>query len=87
VATLHSLAKLDGPNAMIGNLVLLALPLVATYLVVTIWHRRFRQFANFPQPKPSFLWGNLQTVHEYTLRGPPKLHHGMLAEAGCRLQN
>jgi hypothetical protein len=62
---------------MITNLVLLALPLVATYLAATIWHRRFKQFANFPQLKPSLIWGHLKTVHEYTLKGPPGIHHGM----------
>ncbi|KAK4031724.1 putative sterigmatocystin biosynthesis P450 monooxygenase stcS [Parachaetomium inaequale] len=60
---------------MIANLVLLALPLVITYLAATIWHRRFKQFANFPQPKPSLLWGHLRTIHEYTLKGPPQIHH------------
>ncbi|KAH6847013.1 cytochrome P450 [Chaetomium sp. MPI-CAGE-AT-0009] len=60
---------------MIANLVLLALPLVVTYLAAAAWHRRFRQFANFPQLKPSFLWGHLKAIHEYTLKGPPGIHH------------
>ncbi|KAK4153663.1 putative sterigmatocystin biosynthesis P450 monooxygenase stcS [Chaetomidium leptoderma] len=60
---------------MIANLVLLALPLVATYLFATLWHRRFKQFADFPQFKPSLLWGHLQTIHQYTLKAAPKLHH------------
>jgi hypothetical protein len=62
---------------MVANLVLLALPLVAAYLFTAIWHRRFKQFANFPQFKPSFFWGHLQTIHEFTLKGPPEGHHGM----------
>ncbi|KAK3291807.1 cytochrome P450 [Chaetomium fimeti] len=60
---------------MIANLVLLALPLVVTYLVAATWHRRFKQFANFPQFKTSFIWGHLKTIHEYTLKGPPGIHH------------
>jgi hypothetical protein len=63
---------------MIASLVLLALPLVITYLAATIWHSRFKQFANFPQLKPSLLWGHLRTIHEYTLKGRPQLHHGRL---------
>ncbi|KAL2169224.1 hypothetical protein VTG60DRAFT_6304 [Thermothelomyces hinnuleus] len=59
---------------MVANLVLLALPLLATYLAATLWHRRFRQWANFPQLKPSLLWGHLQVIHEYTLRAKPKVH-------------
>ncbi|KAK4120994.1 cytochrome P450 [Parathielavia appendiculata] len=73
---------------MIANLVLLALPLVATYLLTTLWHRRFRQFANFPQLKPSFLWGHLKVIHEYTLRGPPRIHHDtVFAEMAKELGN
>ncbi|KAL2175877.1 cytochrome P450 [Thermothelomyces heterothallicus CBS 202.75] len=58
---------------MVANLVLLALPLLATYLAATLWHRRFRQWANFPQLKPSLLWGHLQVIHEYTLRAKPRM--------------
>ncbi|KAK4096710.1 cytochrome P450 [Parathielavia hyrcaniae] len=73
---------------MIANLVVLALPLVATYLLAAWWHRRFRQFADFPQLKPSFLWGHLKTIHEYTLRGPPKIHHDpVFAEMAKELGN
>ncbi|KAL2196601.1 cytochrome P450 [Corynascus similis CBS 632.67] len=59
---------------MAASLILLAFPLLLTYLAATIWHRRFRQFAHFPQLKPSLLWGHLQTIHEYTLRAKPKIH-------------
>ncbi len=59
-----------------ADLLLLALPLVAAYLFTTIWQRRFQQFAKFPQFKPSFFWGHLQIIHEFTQRGPPKGHHG-----------
>ncbi|GAB1313761.1 hypothetical protein MFIFM68171_03971 [Madurella fahalii] len=59
---------------MIERLVLLALPLVATYLLATIWHRRFRQFGHFPQLKPSLFWGHLQAIHEIMTRSAPGLH-------------
>lgn len=59
---------------MISNIILLALPLVATYLLTAIWHRRFRQFAHFPQPKPSLLWGHLQAMHAAMKRNAPGLH-------------
>ncbi|SPQ25003.1 86680960-792a-4d7c-9e80-739f16b7838d [Thermothielavioides terrestris] len=66
----------DGPPyIMIATVVLLALPLVATYLFATIWHRRFRQYAGIPQLKPSFLWGHLRAIHELTtLQSRPGLH-------------
>ncbi|KAH6623878.1 cytochrome P450 [Chaetomium tenue] len=60
---------------MITNILLLALPLVVAYLAATVWHRRFKQFANFPQLKPSLLWGHLKLIHEYTLKGPPDVHY------------
>ncbi|KAH6611701.1 cytochrome P450 [Chaetomium sp. MPI-SDFR-AT-0129] len=59
---------------MIANLVLLALPLVIGYLATTIWHRRFKQYAAFPQLKPSLLWGHMKAIHEFTLRERPKIH-------------
>ena len=65
-----------------ANLILLALPLLATYLFAALWHRRFKQFANFPQLKPSLAWGHLKALHEYMQRGAPNLHHGMDAGPG-----
>lgn len=61
---------------MIANLVLLALPFVIGYLATTIWYRRFKQYAAFPQLKPSLLWGHMRAIHEFTLRAPPKMHFG-----------
>jgi hypothetical protein len=60
---------------MLANLILVALPLVATYLLTAILRRR-KQFLNFPQLKSSLLWGHGQTIHEYIKRGPPKVHIG-----------
>ncbi|KAL2019162.1 hypothetical protein VTK56DRAFT_10034 [Thermocarpiscus australiensis] len=59
---------------MIANVILLALPLVAAYLFTTLWHQRFKKFANFPQLKPSLIWGHMQLLHELMKRSPPGCH-------------
>ncbi|KAK4195034.1 hypothetical protein QBC40DRAFT_289729 [Triangularia verruculosa] len=63
---------------MAGHLVLWALLPILVYLLAAAWHRRFKQYAHFPQLKPSFIWGHMKTVHEYTVKngGQPDLHIG-----------
>ncbi|KAL2127976.1 hypothetical protein VTI74DRAFT_9913 [Chaetomium olivicolor] len=56
---------------MAASILLAILPLVATYLLVSLRYRRFRQFAEFPQHKPSLLWGHMRVVHAYSMKGPP----------------
>ncbi|KAL2262650.1 hypothetical protein VTK26DRAFT_575 [Humicola hyalothermophila] len=59
---------------MFAKIVVVVLPLVATYLVTAIWHKRLKQFAHFPQLKPSLIWGHLKALHELRLRGRPDGH-------------
>jgi hypothetical protein len=63
---------------MISNLLLLALPLALAYLYSALWHKRFKQFADLPQLKPSFLWGHLKALHEFTLKATPGIHHDVV---------
>ncbi|KAK3373106.1 cytochrome P450 [Lasiosphaeria ovina] len=53
---------------MVSNLLLAALPLLVAYLVTKLRYLRFKQFSEIPQHKPSFLWGHLKVVHEFTQR-------------------
>ena len=62
---------------MLAQLLVIAAPLAAVYLLVTVWYRRLKQFAHFPQLKPSLIWGHLQTLHEFSQRSPPGLHIGI----------
>ncbi|KAK4668316.1 uncharacterized protein QC763_000680 [Podospora pseudopauciseta] len=61
---------------MASHLVLWALLPVGVYLLVTVWHRRFKQYAHFPQLTPSFIWGHMKTIHEFTVKNNdlPDLH-------------
>ena len=61
---------------MFAKLLIVALPLLAAYLVTTIWHRRLKQYAHFPQLKPSLIWGHMKALHEFRQRGPPDRHVG-----------
>ncbi|KAK4239550.1 hypothetical protein C8A03DRAFT_42869 [Achaetomium macrosporum] len=71
---------------MIANILLLALPLALAYFFSALWHRRFKQFADFPQLPPSLLWGHLKALHEFTLKALPGLHHDhLLAEMAKEL--
>ncbi|KAK3309250.1 cytochrome P450 [Chaetomium strumarium] len=73
---------------MISNILLLALPLALAYLFSALWHRRFKQFADFPQLKPSLLWGHLKALHEFTLKATPGVHHdAVLANVAKALGN
>lgn len=44
---------------------LLALPAFMFYLFSAIHYRRLKQFAHFPQMKPSFVWGHMKLLNEY----------------------
>ncbi|KAF6789409.1 cytochrome P450 52A11 [Colletotrichum sojae] len=47
---------------------LLALPALLFYLYSAIHYRRLKQFAHFPQLKPSFVWGHMRMLTEYQRR-------------------
>lgn len=70
---------------MASHLVLWALLPVGVYLLATVWHRRFKQYAHFPQLKPSFIWGHMKTIHEFTVKNNdlPDLHIGELLSRSC----
>ncbi|KAK0742570.1 cytochrome P450 [Apiosordaria backusii] len=61
---------------MAGHLVLWVLLPVVAYLLAAAWHRRFKQYANFPQLRPSFIWGHMKTIREFTVKNNdrPGLH-------------
>ncbi|KAK4171682.1 putative cytochrome P450 E-class, group I [Triangularia setosa] len=61
---------------MTDHLVLWALLPAVVYLLTVAWHRRFKQYTNFPQLKPSFIWGHMKTIHEFTVKNNdrPGLH-------------
>ncbi|KAI1420271.1 cytochrome P450 [Xylaria sp. FL1777] len=59
---------------MLVPLVLTSFAIVATYLYVKIRHKRFSQYAFFPQLPPSLILGHLKTMDEYMQRGPADRH-------------
>ena len=61
---------------MLEQLFLAALPLLAAYLFAKFRDMRFKQYANYPQVKPSLVWGHMKALHEFTLRGKLDRHFG-----------
>ncbi|KAH8901898.1 cytochrome P450 [Coniochaeta sp. PMI_546] len=60
---------------MLTLFLLVAAPiLLVAYLLKEAHYRRFRQYAVFPQLKPSLMWGHMKALHEISLRGPPGQH-------------
>ena len=51
--------------------------LAAAYLYLKAYHKRFVQYANFPQLTTSLPLGHLAVVDEYIKRLPPKAHVDM----------
>ena len=60
------------------------IPLLAFYLYERFCHLRLRQYAGFPQLKPSLLWGHLKGLHEFIVRGKTDRQIGeFLSMHGC----
>ncbi|PHH89634.1 hypothetical protein CDD83_5618 [Cordyceps sp. RAO-2017] len=59
-------------------LLLAALPLLAGYLHTKIHHKRFQQYAGFPQLPTSFILGNLKLLGEYIKHGPADRYPDMM---------
>jgi len=50
------------------SIALLALPAFLLYLYLALRYRRFKQYAHFPQVKPSLVWGHLKAVGDFHQR-------------------
>ncbi|KAK2025836.1 cytochrome P450 52A11 [Colletotrichum zoysiae] len=50
------------------SVALLALPALLLYFYLALYYRRFKQYAHFPQLKPSLLWGHLKAVNDFHQR-------------------
>lgn len=55
--------------AVLASCLVAAMPLMLGYLYYQLRWWRFKQFAHFPQPSTSFIWGNMLTVHEQIQSG------------------
>ncbi|WQF82416.1 Putative cytochrome P450 [Colletotrichum destructivum] len=53
--------------SMLGllSIALLALPALILYLYSALKYRRFKQYAHFPQLKPSLAWGHLKAIDDF----------------------
>ncbi|KAK1848577.1 cytochrome p450 [Colletotrichum chrysophilum] len=60
------------------SIALLALPALLLYLYSAVYYRRFKQFANYPQVKPSLVWGHLKITNEF---------HQRRDEKGCQIDH
>lgn len=78
----HSVHSLDnwsstGQWRMAFRMLILALaPLLAFYPYDRFCHIRLKQYAGFPQLKPSLPWGHLKALHEFIARGKTDRHIG-----------
>ena len=63
---------------MLGALAFAAVAVLATYLYTVVHHKRFRQFADFPQLAPSLIWGHLKVFDAYSKLGSKDEHPGAL---------
>lgn len=62
---------------MFIRMFLLALvPLLGLYLYEKLRYLRFRQYVNWPQLKPSLLWGHMKALHEFIVSGETLRHIG-----------
>lgn len=61
---------------MLLNILLASLPFVAIYLYQTLRYLRKKQYAEWPQPPSSLLWGHMKILHEFIERGESKRHFG-----------
>ena len=50
--------------------------LLIAYLVQRAYYYRFRQWENYPRPKPSLLWGAMKVMHEHTQKLDIRRHVG-----------
>lgn len=63
---------------MLSPILLATFPLLAIYLYTRLRYYRLKQFAAFPQLKPSLIWGHLKVVHLILMNGQPKRHIGII---------
>lgn len=57
-------------------LFLLLIPLLAVYIYTKLKYVRFKQYSEFPQLKPSLVWGHMRALYEVMKRGPLDRHFG-----------
>ncbi|GIK05317.1 hypothetical protein Aspvir_009423 [Aspergillus viridinutans] len=60
--------------------VVAALPLLALWLLNKLEYYRTKQFAAWPQPKPSRVWGHMKVLHDFISRGEPNRHIDLVFE-------
>jgi hypothetical protein len=53
-----------------------ALPLLALWLLNKLDYYRTKQFAAWPQPKPSRVWGHMKDLNAFISRDEPNRHIG-----------
>ncbi|KAF7128694.1 hypothetical protein CNMCM5793_003545 [Aspergillus hiratsukae] len=71
-------------DAVVGTAILL----VAALLYERLYYLRIKQYADWPQPKPSILWGHLKFLSEVQRRGDERRHFDyVLAETRASLGN
>lgn len=63
--------------------IIAALPLLAIWLLNKLDYYRTKQFAAWPQPKPSRVWGHMKYLNDFIARGEPNRHIGKLYLAYC----
>src|SRR5215469_11644321 len=63
--------------ALLLKIVFLIIPFVAFYLYRLLRWYRLEQFKDFPQARPSIIWGHLKVIHEIMQTcGHPGRHAG-----------
>ncbi|KAK3377436.1 cytochrome P450 [Podospora didyma] len=73
---------------MLEQLFLAALPLLFAYLFAKVRYSRFKQYASFPQLKPSLVWGHMKAINDFTVRGKLDRHiDDILGEMSDELGN
>jgi len=55
--------------AELGALIAATASLLAVWLWSLLRERRFTRFVGIPQPKTSWIWGNMRTMHEQIMTG------------------
>jgi hypothetical protein len=64
--------------------VIATLQLLAFWLLNKLDYYRIKQFAAWPQPKPSRIWGHMKDLNAFISRGEPNRHIGKFHLA-CQL--
>ncbi|KAH7304165.1 cytochrome P450 [Stachybotrys elegans] len=62
------------PKMLIPALLIAASVVIAAHLYTRLRHKRFEQFAGFPQLPPSLIWGHMLAFDEFTKRGKQDRH-------------